>query len=502
MKNTFFKKLCSLSIAMLMISTFSGSALAQDADIVAPSDVDGLEALPGDSSVDLSWEVATDDTAVTGYKIYYGLDSVVEDGGAYTFGAVDAGDVVTYTMAGLENDVTYYFAVTAYDAEGNESEYYSNEASATPVSSESEDLDAPYIVSASATNNMVVEVIFSEDVVLPADAYSVFEIMSLETDEALEILDAYVSEESATTVLLLTATQEEGMSYMITAGTGVSDEAGNAIVSGTSDTAVFDGGAEAVVDEEEEVVEEEEDTTELVEIDETSPEIDDVESASLTEVNVIFDEVVVLPTENPEAAFEIIKGDDDSIVEVTYAAVSEEAPLVVILYTSELEAGEDYIITVTGITDEAGNELTNTFDRTASFKAATYDVADLIAPEDVTDFVAALVAAEEDEDITSVELEWTESENSEGDLDAQLLYISEDDGESYDTLDSLSPDVTSHIVDSLTPGLTYFFKLTMKDLAGNESDGVIRSITLPESGAGLGAVMLATVMGVVAWRRR
>ncbi len=43
---------------------------------------------------------------------------------------------------------------------------------------------------------------------------------------------------------------------------------------------------------------------------------------------------------------------------------------------------------------------------------------------------------------------------------------------------------------------------TMKDLAGNESDGVIRSITLPETGAGLGAVLLATMLGVGAWRRK
>ena len=77
----------------------------------------------------LSWDPPTtnaDGTPIedlAGYNIYYGTSS-----GSYSQN-IDVGDVTTYIVAGL-NDGTYYFAVTAYDTSGNESEY-SNEVSKT-----------------------------------------------------------------------------------------------------------------------------------------------------------------------------------------------------------------------------------------------------------------------------------------------------------------------------------------------------------------------------------
>ncbi len=61
------------------------------------------------------------ETTVTGYKIYYGTAPK-----QYT-NSIDAGNQITYTVTGLSN-LTYYFAVTAYDALKNESNY-SNEVS-------------------------------------------------------------------------------------------------------------------------------------------------------------------------------------------------------------------------------------------------------------------------------------------------------------------------------------------------------------------------------------
>jgi hypothetical protein len=77
----------------------------------------------------LTWEAPTtvsDGTPLTdlaGYKIYYGTSS-----GNYTE-VIDAGNVTTYTVGSLPPG-TYYFAVTAYNGSGNESDY-SNEASKT-----------------------------------------------------------------------------------------------------------------------------------------------------------------------------------------------------------------------------------------------------------------------------------------------------------------------------------------------------------------------------------
>ncbi|HEX5220021.1 MAG TPA: fibronectin type III domain-containing protein [Verrucomicrobiae bacterium] len=65
---------------------------------------------------------------VAGYRIYYGVAS-----GTYT-NAVSVGTVTTATISGLVTGTRYYFAATAFDGVGNESEF-SNEASFTPGSS-------------------------------------------------------------------------------------------------------------------------------------------------------------------------------------------------------------------------------------------------------------------------------------------------------------------------------------------------------------------------------
>lgn len=83
-----------------------------------------------EASVELAWSPPTaneDGTPVTdlaGYKVHQSTRPGEMYAG-YT-AVIDVGLTTTYTVMGLLKGQTYYFAVTAYDTAGNESEY-SNE---------------------------------------------------------------------------------------------------------------------------------------------------------------------------------------------------------------------------------------------------------------------------------------------------------------------------------------------------------------------------------------
>ena len=61
-------------------------------------------------------------TDLAGYKLYYGTSS-----GVYGTN-LDIGNDITYKLSNLEDGISYYFAVTAYDTSDNESNF-SNEVS-------------------------------------------------------------------------------------------------------------------------------------------------------------------------------------------------------------------------------------------------------------------------------------------------------------------------------------------------------------------------------------
>ena len=71
------------------------------------------------ASVTLAWDASTSPD-VAGYRIYFGPTS-----GSYS-GTVEAGNFTTNTILGLSNNSTTFFAVTAYDIDGIESDF-SNE---------------------------------------------------------------------------------------------------------------------------------------------------------------------------------------------------------------------------------------------------------------------------------------------------------------------------------------------------------------------------------------
>ena len=76
-------------------------------DTTPPSAPSGLSAIAGDRQVALSWNAASDDTAVTGYRVYRGTTLVGSPAGT------------SFTDTGLSNGVTYTYTVKAADAAGN-----------------------------------------------------------------------------------------------------------------------------------------------------------------------------------------------------------------------------------------------------------------------------------------------------------------------------------------------------------------------------------------------
>ena len=74
------------------------------------------DTVPGGNTVMLSWDPHPPTEVVTGYRLHYGTSS-----GNYTTN-VTVGDVTSHIISGLEGGVTYFLVVTAYKANGLESD--------------------------------------------------------------------------------------------------------------------------------------------------------------------------------------------------------------------------------------------------------------------------------------------------------------------------------------------------------------------------------------------
>lgn len=502
MANT-LKRFAALATVAMLLWGQTALVFAEDAaesdDTESPSFVENLEAFPGDGEVTLTWDPATDDTGVTGYNVYSGLSSVSEDGGSYTFGSKDVGDTTTYAVDSLSNGVTYYFAVTAYDAAGNQSENYSLEVEATPEASETGDFTEPTVTDASAMTSTLVTVEFSESVVLPDDAATAFSIESSE-GTALEVLDAYLSEDDAV-VFVVTAEQTAGAQYILTAGIEIMDEAGNPIVSGTSDTGVFTGSAmEEVADEEGDVDEETEDENLEDDTDEeqaVSDEfvLEEVESNDLNELVLTFSQEV--DNADPDSfTIELLENASISVA-VLAVSIDDEDATEVTLVTEDMEAGYEYMLSIDDLVLNKDGFGLDESSMSTEFTAATLDLSDLIPPEDVTNLLATI------KNETTAMISWTASVDSAGDLAEYLVYKSTD-GATYGAAVTIAETMTQYEASGLTPGETYTFKVTAMDESGNESEGELVTVTLPETGPAMLALfgLSALGAGVVTRRKR
>ncbi len=499
--------LAGLTLAVIGLATLAPAALAADiipdasktvaaADTEMPKDVENVKATPGDGQITLSWDVATDNVGVKGYKIYYGTNPVVNDGDTYNLGTIDVGNKISYAVTKLTNGTKYYFAVTAYDAAGNESENYSVEVNATPAHAAA-DTEAPKVVKAEATYKDQVKVTFSEAVKLPVSApENAFTVKNDATQAILTVKKAEMdsTDSSNKTVILTTATQQAGASYLLIAGIQVKDLSNNPIVSGTSDTGIFTG-----VDIEHPTTQTQQvQTQQTASADKVAPALANVTVPDPTHVMVTFSEPVVLSSTDPTQNF-IITEEKDYEKILTVKKATQQTDQTKVLLETDSQKPMNYNLIVMDVKDKAGNAVSMDGNATVFFGGlggttpstqqtssnTQQTSSDTTPPEDATDLIAKLVNS-------LVHLTWTGSLNSAGDLSGYTLYKSTD-GQIYESGITLDPKTVNYDFSDLIPGMRYFFKLTARDSAGNESAGVVTTFTLPKTGPELGLLLLGSL---------
>lgn len=122
------KRLIITGIFLLIASTFIGcdkDFFFVEPDYKAPLPPTGINVINGDQRVDLYWN-HNRESDLAGYNVYY---SYSYDGRYTLIGSTSSNYFVDF---GPRNGFTYYYAVTAYDYNGNESELSYDVAYATP----------------------------------------------------------------------------------------------------------------------------------------------------------------------------------------------------------------------------------------------------------------------------------------------------------------------------------------------------------------------------------
>ena len=484
------KKTAHLLVIMSLLFSFSFTAFAADEETTGHTpNVNTVSVAPLNGGALITWDAVTDEEhGISGYKVYYGTQSVNKDSENKDYeNFVEVGNVTEYKLTGLQNDTTYYFSVISVGNNGEESEKWSfPEGSATPSAeiqeSNEDDTTAPTVTDAEAVYKDTVKVTFSEPITIPeTDPQDAFSIMGDVEPIYVTAVEYDTDDDTEKTVLLTTDVQEKNMEYTLTVGTDISDKAGNNIISGTSDTGIFTG-----VDIEKPAG------------DVEAPIILDAKSTSSTTILVNFNETVSLSVD-PTKDF-VIKGIDDEneVLEVTEVILGKNTDgtefASAIITTSE-QKNITYTILFNNIKDLSGNVVT---DQTRIFTGIEKEEepdtisdtnpdtnTDTTAPKDIAKLIAKSTVALTKFDVN---LSWTLPLETE-DLASQTIYMSKGSDTNFKLQTTLDNEATSYEMKDLTAG-EYYFKHTQTDVTGNESEGTITKVSLSETGPGMVGLLL------------
>jgi hypothetical protein len=101
-------------LGSIKITAKKGGSVTIPVTLKITAPVSGSASQPTTTSATLTW-VANSESDLAGYKVYVGMAP-----GAYG-SPIAVGNTTSYMVSGLLRGNTYYFAVSAYDASGNES---------------------------------------------------------------------------------------------------------------------------------------------------------------------------------------------------------------------------------------------------------------------------------------------------------------------------------------------------------------------------------------------
>ena len=271
----------------------------------------------------VSWDANTE-SDLAGYKVHYGT----QPNRSYS-NTIDVGNVTSYTVGNLQPGTTYYFAVTAYDLSGNESDY-SEEVSLTIPTGGGDtgdgDTTPPVLVNVTPMGETQIDVIYSEAM----DKASAETASNYAISGGIQVIGA-VLDQNESVVHLITSSHTKGVSYTLTVN-NVKDKAGNTIASGSSKSYKLPDPNQS---------------------DTTPPELLYVVVVDLTHLDVIFNEAVSRSTAERVRNYEINNG-----INVTQAVINENQSIVR-LTTSQHVEGSTYTLIVRNIEDVAGNRIQN-----------------------------------------------------------------------------------------------------------------------------------------------
>lgn len=484
-------------IISLVSTLLFGAQVALAAGL--PGNVTGPDATAIDAtSIGLTWNGVTDaeDNPVDHYRIYYGTFSVFEEGaGEYENELDTPTNNTSYVISGLTSDTTYYFSVTGISSDNLESEEYSFEASATTLAGEAvpaevQDTTSPTVTSVSAPDKMHVKLVFSEAVqlpdVVPEASFGIVE--QINPANILTVNSATIdpADPVGMTVLLETSEQTANVNYIVTAGVAVKDLAGNPIVSGSTDSGLFLGSS----------------------VEPPAMELPAAELPAAQAEVVDCDKDLGCFVQHLSVCSAAMVKESDAEYEYKLEITGIEGADCLIKYTAEkhpnvLFSGTDMECKVVqgAYTPETYKEALSleNCDGTLVDGYVEIEMVDTTPPENITNL---LLTFREQLEKFVVIMNWTASINSAKDLVDQILYMSLDRGLTYDDGKSLGSIVTNTEVANLDGGKEYTFKITTKDATGNESTGTIKSIRLPQTGVGIGLVLLGSALAARSALRR